>query len=110
MSKYIYISFEYLQSDYSLKENSKSFHRLKRFAESGLANYWVKKSMPKLDQCQLDNYAVASAEKRVLSLYDLMGPFLFLLAGISVSFLAFLIEIIVFKLRKHAQQRQVISA
>ncbi len=84
--------------------------RLKWLAESGLASYWSKKTIPKLDQCQLDNYAIASAEKRVLSLYDLMGPFLFLLAGISVSFLAFLIEIIAFKFRAHAQKRQIIIA
>jgi len=47
---------------------------MKWFAESGLASYWAKKAVPKLDQCQLDNYAVASAEKRILSVNDLMGP------------------------------------
>ena len=83
---------------------------MKWFAESGLASYWSKKDMPKLDQCQLDNYAIASAEKRVLSLNDLMGPFLFLLAGISVSFLTFLMEVIVFKFKKHFQMSRIISA
>ena len=83
---------------------------MKWFAESGLASYWAKMTIPKLDQCQLDNYAVASAEKRVLTLNDLMGPFLFLMAGMSVSLLAFLIEIIAFKLEKHAQKRRIISA
>jgi len=83
---------------------------MKWFAESGLASYWSKKDMPKLDQCQLDNYAIASAEKRVLSLNDLMGPFLFLLAGISVSFLTFLMEVFVFKFRKYFQMSRIISA
>jgi len=73
---------------------------MKWFAESGLGNYWAKKTTPRLDQCQLDNYAVASAQRRVLSFHDLMGPFLFLLAGIGVSFLTFLMEIIMFKFKK----------
>ena len=50
---------------------------MKWFAESGLASYWATMTMPKVELCQLDNYAVASAEKRVLSLNDLMGPSLF---------------------------------
>ena len=92
------------------KMELKLLYRMKWFAESGLASYWSKKDMPKLDQCELDNYAAASAQKRVLSLNDLMGPFLFLLAGISISFLTFLMEIIAFKFRKHAQKRRIISA
>jgi len=63
------------------------YYRLKALAESGLVPYWVQKTLPKLDQCQLDNYKKAAAEKRVLSLKDFAGPFLFLLAGMAVSFL-----------------------
>jgi len=55
-------------------------------------NYWIKKTLPKQDQCQLDNYKKAAEEKRVLSMKDLAGPFLFLLAGAAVSFLVFLKE------------------
>jgi len=63
-------------------------------------DYWQKRILPKLDQCQLDNYQAASEEKRVLNLSDLMGPFLFLLAGIAVSFSVFLIEIMLFKYQR----------
>ncbi len=69
-------------------------------AEFGLVGYWSKKILPKLDQCQLDNYRKASAKRKVLSLNDLMGPFIFLLAGIGMSFLVFLLEVIAFKFRK----------
>lgn len=62
--------------------------------------YWVQKTLPKLDQCQIDNYEKAAAEKRVLSLKDFAGPFLFLLAGMAISFLVFLIEKIVFVYRQ----------
>lgn len=80
-------------------------------AESGLTNYWVKTTTPTLDQCELNNYEVASSERRVLSLNDLMGPFLFLLAGISASFLIFLMEIILFKFKKYMpKKRKIISA
>ena len=75
------------------------FIRLRRLTESGLPNYWRSKIMPRVDKCHLENYEVASAEKRVLNLRDMMGPFLFLLAGVSVSFFVFLIEMIVFKYR-----------
>ena len=64
-------------------------------AESGLVGYWIEKSKPKLDQCQLEFYKKALADKRVLSIKDLTGPFLFLLAGMAVSFLVFLVEKIV---------------
>ena len=73
---------------------------LKRLPESGLVDYWQKRILPKLDQCQLDNYQAASEEKRVLNLSDLMGPFLLLLAGIAVSFTIFLMEIILFKYQR----------
>jgi len=69
-------------------------------AEFGLVEYWISRTQPKLDQCQLDNYEKAASEKRVLTLKDLTGPFLFLLAGIAVSFLAFLVEKIVFIYRQ----------
>lgn len=72
------------------------FNRLKGLAESGLVGYWINKIQPKLDQCELNNYKKTSEEKRVLALKDLMGPFLFLLGGIAVSFLVFLIEKAVF--------------
>jgi len=75
------------------------FIRLRRLTESGLPYYWRDKIIPRVEKCQLENYEVASAEKRVLTLRDMMGPFIFLLAGISVSFLVFLIEMIVFKYR-----------
>ena len=67
--------------------------------ESGLPNYWREKILPKVEKCQLENYELASAEKRVLTLRDIKGPFIFLLTGISVSILVFLIEMIVFNYR-----------
>ena len=71
-------------------------------------SYWIKKTLPKLDQCQLDNYKKASEEKRVLSLKDFTGPFLFLLAGMTVSFLVFLIEKIVFTYKLHNHEHAAI--
>jgi len=71
-------------------------------AEFGLVGYWSNKILPKLDQCELDNYRKASAKRKVLSLHDLMGPFIFLLAGIAASFLVFLVEIIVYKFHQRA--------
>jgi len=40
---------------------------LKGLAESGLMEYWIKRTLPKLDQCELDNYKKAAEEKRFLS-------------------------------------------
>jgi len=64
--------------------------------------------LPKLDQCQLDNFKKASENKRVLSLADLMGPFFFLIAGIATYFLVFLIEKIVFIYNPHNNENAVI--
>jgi len=66
-----------------------------------LVGYWIERIQPKLDQCQLENYKKTLAEKRVLTLNDLTGPFLFLLAGMAVSFLVFLVEKKVFMHRKY---------
>jgi len=81
-------------------KNIIDLYRLKGFAESGLVDYWIRKTLPKQNKCQLDNYKKAADEKRVISLKDLTGPFLFLLAGMAVSFLVFFIEKMVFKYRK----------
>jgi len=53
------------------------YYRLKWLAEFGLVGYWISRTQPKLDQCQLDNYEKAASEKRVLTLKDLTGPFYF---------------------------------
>lgn len=94
----------YMKNRLMLIEVSATFkyRRLKWLAESGLVGHWIKNIQPKLDQCQLEHYKKTLAEKRVLSINDLAGPFLFLLAGMAISFLVFLVEKIIFIHRKYS--------
>ena len=47
------------------------------------------------DKCQADHMQKAGPKIRKLSLVDLSGPFLILVLGLSVSFLVFLVELVI---------------
>lgn len=69
--------------------------RLRGLAESGLVEYSIKRSTPKNEICKVENRKTFShddEQRKVLSLYDLSGPFILLVAGSSLSLLVFLIE------------------
>ena len=63
--------------------------------EAGLVDHWMKMHQPSMTQCSLDNYKETTAKLKRLSKIDLLGCFILLLLGLSLSFLVFLIERIV---------------
>ena len=64
-------------------------------AESGLVSYWVKRITPKNEICKVENRKAFSHDddhRKILSLYDLSGPFILLITGSMVSLFVFLVE------------------
>ena len=58
-------------------------------------NYWIKKITPKNEICKVENRKVFSHDddqRKILSLYDLSGPFILLLIGSMLSLFVFLVE------------------
>ena len=72
--------------------------RLKWWPESGLMQYWRYEltNMRGIDECKLPVDRTISSkngdDRKVITLANLSGPFLFLILGISLSFLVFLLE------------------
>ena len=64
--------------------------RLKWLAEWGLVDYWVKRTTPRNDECKA--FSKASDDRKILSLNDLSGPFIFLITGSILSLFVFLLE------------------
>ncbi len=64
--------------------------------ETGLTDYWRKKYWPSRNKCTDSN---KQQEARSLNLDDLQSAFLVLAVGISISAIAFLFELMVFKLK-----------
>ena len=72
-----------------------NFIRLRGLAESGLVNYWIKRITPKYEICKAENRKVFSHDgdqRKILSLYDLSGPFILLITGSMLSLFVFLVE------------------
>ena len=85
------------------KSRNQSFNvwtRLKWWPESGLMQFWKfdNQVMRGIDECRLPVDRSMSSkngdDRKVITLENLSGPFLFLIFGISVSFLVFLFEIL----------------
>ncbi len=72
------------------------FHyRLKWLADWGLVDYWIKMIKPQNEKCNLDNlkaFSKARDDRKILSLNDLCGPFIFLIIGSMLSLFVFLLE------------------
>jgi len=72
------------------------FHyRLKWLADWGLVDYWIKMIKPQNEKCNLDNlkaFSKARDDRKILSLNDLSGPFIFLIIGSILSLFVFLLE------------------
>ena len=67
-----------------------------QMTETGLTEYWRKKYWPSRNKCTDSN---KQQEARSLNLDDLQSAFLVLAVGISVSTVAFLFELMIFKLK-----------
>jgi hypothetical protein len=67
-----------------------------QMTETGLTDYWRKKYWPSRNKCTDSN---KQQEARSLNLDDLQSAFLVLAVGISISAIAFLFELMVFKLK-----------
>jgi len=66
-------------------------------AETGLVNYWINRITPKNEYCNAKTLKIISNDinedqRKILSLNDLSGPFVLLIAGILLSMLVFLLE------------------
>jgi len=64
-------------------------------ADWGLVDYWVKKTKPQKEGCSPDGrkaFSKARDDRKILSLNDLCGPFIFLIMGSILSLLVFLLE------------------
>lgn len=71
------------------------YYRLKWLADWGLVDYWVKRIKPQNDKCNSDNLkALSNArdDRKILSLHDLCGPFIFMITGSILSLFVFLLE------------------
>jgi len=72
------------------------FHyRLKWLADWGLVDYWIKMIKPQNEKCNLNNlkaFSKARDDRKILSLNDLSGPFIFLIMGSMLSLFVFLLE------------------
>jgi len=80
--------------------------RLKWLPESGLTQYWRYEFqiMRGIDECRLPvDRSISSKngdDRKVITLENLSGPFLFLIFGISLSFMVFLLETIYYNYMK----------
>ncbi len=84
------------------------YYRLKWLAESGLVDYWAKRNKPKNEECNSDSLKTFSKanDRKILSLHDLCGPFIFLITGSILSLFVFLLE----KLYYHFYQGIVLKS
>lgn len=72
-----------------------NIYRLLRAWDAGLIDYRVKSNKLNIDKCQPDHIKKTGPKIRPLSLVHLSGPFVILLLGLSISFLVFLVELII---------------
>lgn len=63
--------------------------------DTGVIDYIIKINKFNIDKCQLEHYWDEEPKLRKLTLIDLSGPFVILMLGLSVSFLVFLVELII---------------
>ncbi|XP_046650518.1 glutamate receptor ionotropic, delta-2-like [Daphnia pulicaria] len=81
-------------------------HDLQYLQESGLLTYWIKQRTPNVDKCKV-GMSKPSGKMVSLTLVDLSSPTALLAIGIGLSFLVFLIEIILFlKTKKRKIQEE----
>jgi len=74
----------------------KTLDRLLRAWDTGLIDYQVKSNKQNMiDKCQPDHIQKTGPKIRPLSLVDLSGPFVILVLGLSISFLVFLVELVI---------------
>jgi ionotropic glutamate receptor len=79
---------------------------LQYLQESGLLTYWIKQRTPNVDKCKV-GMSKPSGKMVSLTLVDLSSPTALLAIGIGLSFLVFLIEIILFlKTKKRKIQEE----
>lgn len=58
-------------------------------------NYWIKRITPKNEICKAENgktFSHSESQRKILSLYDLSGPFILLVTGSFLSLFVFLVE------------------
>jgi len=58
-------------------------------------NYWINRITPKNKICKVENrkaFSPADDQRKILSLYDLSGPFILLITGSMLSLFVFLVE------------------
>ena len=68
--------------------------------DAGVIDYIIKINKLNIDKCQLEHYWDEEPKIRKLSLVDLSGPFVILMLGLSVSFLVFLVELVIFRFKR----------
>ncbi|XP_046452186.1 ionotropic receptor 93a-like [Daphnia pulex] len=86
-------------------------HDLQYLQESGLLAYWIKQRTPNVDKCKV-GMSKPSGKMVSLTLVDLSSPTALLAIGIGLSFLVFLIEIILFlktKKRKIKEENNAVK-
>jgi len=81
--------------------------RMSWLSETGIVNYFLKRSTPHVEFCNVRNNENGS--RKILSLRDLSGPFILLVFGLSLSLLVFLIEQIYHKYKLYFSRRNVIA-
>jgi hypothetical protein len=72
-------------------------NRLSRLRESGLLTHWFNQYIPKIDKCFVGIRHVAKVDNskvKALNIHDATSLFLVFSAGLSVSLLAFLGELL----------------
>ena len=67
-------------------------YRTLRALEAGLDDVWKKKYIPSIDRCKLENHHDSDAKPKPIKLFQLSSAFLILGFGISLAFVAFLVE------------------
>ena len=86
------------------------YNRLLYLWASGLINYWTDKYTPNVDKCLIkSNKPKINSENdglKALMLKDFTGAFLLLGLGLSMAFLVFLLELIVFYYKKVQEQKR----
>lgn len=73
-------------------------------------NYWISSYMRNIDKCVIKEKTSIRDEARkvtVLNIFHLSGALLLLIMGMALSFLVFLCEMILFRLRSYRTKRSI---